>query len=276
MNDKSEIQHLPAPANTRDQLSKSSQDLIARGRQDLVKALAPDRYERDSCDEGVYEKLSRTERDAVLKEVGNYIQRGDNLTSEELFARGVTYFSGDGVPQDYEEAIVWFRRAAERYNVKAIVYLGGMYDMGWGVPADISEAASWYTKAAELGSAHAQYKAAMIYMYELPRNVKNDDRGTMWLLKSAEQGYAEAQMWLGELYLKTTKSGARDYKEAYFWSYLAHELYTTDNRTLVAGSTARNRDKAATFLTDAELAQTQDRVKKWLEERATRPVEFWP
>ncbi len=46
------------------------------------------------------------------------------------------YDNGRGVPQDYQEALKWYRLAAEQGNAIAQYNLGFMYDNGEGVPQD--------------------------------------------------------------------------------------------------------------------------------------------
>jgi len=48
----------------------------------------------------------------------------------------VTYDKGQGVPQDYREALKWYRLAAEQGNAAAQNNLGTMYERGLGVPQD--------------------------------------------------------------------------------------------------------------------------------------------
>src|ERR1035437_670073 len=47
---------------------------------------------------------------------------------------GGAYLIGDGVPQDYVQAAVWFRKAAEQGRADAQYYLGGLYREGHGFP----------------------------------------------------------------------------------------------------------------------------------------------
>ena len=42
---------------------------------------------------------------------------------------GVMYDNGEGVPQDYKEAVKWYRLAAEQGNANAQTNLGNMYEM---------------------------------------------------------------------------------------------------------------------------------------------------
>ncbi|TAL05927.1 MAG: sel1 repeat family protein, partial [Verrucomicrobia bacterium] len=47
---------------------------------------------------------------------------------------GVCYQNGQGVQQDYNEAVKWFRRSAEQNDQVAQCYLGFCYLAGHGVP----------------------------------------------------------------------------------------------------------------------------------------------
>ncbi len=64
------------------------------------------------------------------------------------FNLGAMYGRGQGVPQDYAEAVKWFRKAAEQGNAHAQTSLGFMYSKGRGVPQDYVQAHMWYTLAA--------------------------------------------------------------------------------------------------------------------------------
>ena len=64
---------------------------------------------------------------------------------------GVMYDNGDGVPQDYKEAVKWYRLAAEQGDAKAQNNLGFMYQIGQGVLQDNAIAHMWYNIAAANG-----------------------------------------------------------------------------------------------------------------------------
>ena len=53
--------------------------------------------------------------------------------------------------QDFNEAVKWFRKAAEQGEYISHYYLGLCYENGEGVPQDKAEAVKWYRKAAEQG-----------------------------------------------------------------------------------------------------------------------------
>ena len=75
-------------------------------------------------------------------------EQGHNMAQHTL---GLAYDKGEGVPQDYQEAVKWYRLAAEQGNDASQWILGGMYKKGEGVPQDYQEAVKWYRLAAEQG-----------------------------------------------------------------------------------------------------------------------------
>jgi hypothetical protein len=57
------------------------------------------------------------------------------------------------VPQDYAEAMRWYRLAAEQGDADAQGNLGVMYDTGTGVPQDYVAAHMWFNLSAAQGDA---------------------------------------------------------------------------------------------------------------------------
>jgi len=81
-------------------------------------------------------------------------QQGD---AEAQYNLGLCYLTGNGVSQDYVEAIQWITKAAEQGYASAEFMLGLHYANGDGVRKSAAEAAKWYTKAAEQGDVDAQF-----------------------------------------------------------------------------------------------------------------------
>jgi hypothetical protein len=129
------------------------------------------------------------------------------------------YLHGDGVAQDYKEAVKWFRLAADQKDPMAQSVLGAMYRDGQGVIQDYEESAKWFRLAAEKGDADAQYELGVAY--EEGKGVIQDLREAVkWIRLSAEQGYALAQENLGFLYV--SGQGVRlDIVRAYMWFSVA-------------------------------------------------------
>jgi uncharacterized protein len=57
------------------------------------------------------------------------------------------YAFGYGVPQNYAEAVKWYRKAAEQSDAEAQAFLGMMYGTGRGVPVDYIKAHMWFSLA---------------------------------------------------------------------------------------------------------------------------------
>ncbi|HXS69820.1 MAG TPA: tetratricopeptide repeat protein, partial [Candidatus Polarisedimenticolia bacterium] len=56
---------------------------------------------------------------------------------------GVCYQNGQGVKQDYQEAVKWFKKSADQNDSVAQCYLGVCYQAGFGVPQEYGQAAKW-------------------------------------------------------------------------------------------------------------------------------------
>jgi TPR repeat protein len=160
-----------------------------------------------------------TSNDEPLAQLRLRAEKGDPLAQYTL---GTRYAKGQGVPQDYVQAIAWYRKAAEQGLADAQNDLGALYAQGLGVPRDYAQAVSWYRKAAEQGHAIAQYNLGV--MYANGQGVAQDDaEAAAWYRKAAEQGDAVAQYSLGKLYAKG-KGVARDDAQAALWYRKAAEL----------------------------------------------------
>src|SRR5690606_35554652 len=80
------------------------------------------------------------------------------------FSLGLIYFEGrDDIPKDYNEALKWFRMAADQGDAHAQYHIGIMYHKGHGVTYDINEAMKWYRMAADNEEMHAQFTLGTIY-----------------------------------------------------------------------------------------------------------------
>lgn len=122
-------------------------------------------------------------------------EQGDAYAQVNL---GWMYDTGSGVPEDDDQAVVWFRLAANQGDSVAQSYLGLMYFKGRGVPKDYKKAANWFGRAADQGDAVAQSNLAV--MYENGWGVPKDDAKAMkWYRLAAEQGDADAKARLEEL-----------------------------------------------------------------------------
>ena len=83
---------------------------------------------------------------AQLKTLGN---KGNARAQYNL---GFMYAEGTGVPQDFDQAVSWFRKSAEQGNALGQFSLGAMYANGFGVPKDLVIAYMWRNLAAAQGN----------------------------------------------------------------------------------------------------------------------------
>lgn len=99
----------------------------------LRRAIAQDDRDREEFLQSVFDNILQ------LAEQGNLDAQGD---------LGIMYYTGLGIPQNYQEAAKWFRLSAEQGEKIAQLNLGNMYDQGLGVPQDVVLAHMWVTLAA--------------------------------------------------------------------------------------------------------------------------------
>ena len=118
----------------------------------------------------------------------------DNRSTKELYSLGYSCYQ----KEDYEQAVKYFRLAAEQEYVFAQFMLGLCYYYGRGVARDYGEAVNLYRKAAEQGDADAQNNLGNCYYYG--NGVAQDyGEAVKWYRKAAAQGYEEAKAKLKRL-----------------------------------------------------------------------------
>lgn len=107
---------------------------------------------------------------------------------------GDMYFAGHGVTLDRVQAAIWFRKAAEQGHVKAQYRMGCCFS--WDETEEgQAEAAQWYLMAAKQGDATAQFNLGLCYQYGegLTRAYA---KAAKWYIKAAKQGHNGAQVQL--------------------------------------------------------------------------------
>ncbi len=112
---------------------------------------------------------------------------------------GYAYDRGKGVPENKKEAVKWYKKAADQGHVYAQVELGLAYSDGKGVPENKKEAAKWYRKAADQGNKHAQYFLGSAYS-DGDGVPKDEKEAAKWYKKAADQGHDISQYFLGCAY----------------------------------------------------------------------------
>jgi len=118
---------------------------------------------------------------------------------ESLYAIGMLYWQGEGVPQDYGIATVWLKQAADINHPGAQTKLGYLYTMGQGVPQNYGEAARYFQLAAAQGDPDARHNLDMLAQQGLlpaeeqavaaAEPVPGLDAGEAWILQQDPEHY---------------------------------------------------------------------------------------
>ena len=125
----------------------------------------------------------------------------DNAIAHDWYVKAYEHGNGNaacnlgraylqGVPQDYDAALQWFRRAADLSIPEAVNDVGLMYANGYGVPRDSQEALRSFMRASEMGSAAAANNAGLMYASQYGANSVNAIR---WFSKAADMGSVDAR-----------------------------------------------------------------------------------
>jgi len=73
---------------------------------------------------------------------------------------GMMFLKGQGVSQSYEDAGVWFLKAAEQRVPQAQFQVGTLYLNGQGLPRDVEQAYAWFTAGASHHHGNSEAAAA--------------------------------------------------------------------------------------------------------------------
>lgn len=131
-----------------------------------------------------------------MKLFNRYVRAGEENDATAQYYLGKTLAAGKGVPACYEEALDWFRLAAENGLVKAKYRMAMMLFQGLGAPEDRVQAATYLREAAEGGYPAAEFAWGKFLL----GSSRNDNRqeAAPWIRQAAEQGYFPAAEFLGE------------------------------------------------------------------------------
>lgn len=80
------------------------------------------------------------------------VSSNETSDGEDEFKRAQTYYD----ESDYQSAVYWLKKAADKGHAIATSDVGLMYEYGIGVPVSITEAEKYYKKAASLGYDYAK------------------------------------------------------------------------------------------------------------------------
>ncbi|MBN2300396.1 MAG: sel1 repeat family protein, partial [Acholeplasmataceae bacterium] len=111
------------------------------------------------------------------------------------------------------KAFEWFMVAAKQHHTEAEYYVGLYYQNGKGIPQNIDQAIYWYEKAALKKNRNALYHLAMILIKQEDKDFKVIAR---LLEQAAAQDHPHAQYNLAVMYQKGD-GVVQDLKRSFFW-----------------------------------------------------------
>lgn len=171
-----------------------------------------------------YQRWKAGQHEQMLALVQPLAVEGDAMAQ---FLLGGFYSRGEGVLQDEEKAVAWWRKAAEQGLASAQNELGVALTDGRGVDEpDLVQAVAWYRRAAAQGLVVAQANLGL--MYWNGQGVRQDDRAAIALFEeAARKGLGWAQYYLGEAY-ETGRGVNMNSRKATEWYLMAAERDYTE------------------------------------------------
>jgi TPR repeat protein len=163
---------------------------------------------------------------------------------------GIAFEFGQGVDKNVDEAIHWYRVAANRGDPVAQTNLGYLYETGGNGFKDLAEAAKWYLRAAVSGFARAKFNLGVLYLQGTGVE-KSDEEAAHWIGQAAEAGCPRAMAALGYLYANG-KGVPRDPRKA---SELIQKSAKKDDSNLCA--------RISPEPSDATIAERRWRSQGW-------------
>ena len=150
---------------------------------------------------------------------------------------------------DYATALQLIRPLADCGVAEAQVNVGLMYSAGWGVPENHAEAVKWFQLAADQG--HAEGQRWLGEMYYVSQNYAD---ALIWFQRAADQENEYAQAMLGDMYSKG-EGVPQDYVRAYMWYVLA----LASNQVLVV----KRIVALEPHMTHVQMAEASKLAREW-------------
>ena len=137
--------------------------------------------------------------------------KNGNAAAQNLL--GYYYSVGDGVNKSEEQAVVWYKKAADQGHKSALYKLGGYsYKGESGMTKSLKDAFNYWKKAADLGHPLSQLEISSMFQngtgYDKDGiQLLKDSKEAMelaleWCDKAAKNGNNWAQLGLGNIFLK--------------------------------------------------------------------------
>lgn len=106
---------------------------------------------------------------------------------ENMVLLGDLFQYNVGILKDFDKAIYWYKRAAAKGNINAMLNLAELYNLSLG---EYGNAIIWYEKAANKGNIDAMDWLGALYSYE--GEMQNLEKAKSWFQKACDKGNNDA------------------------------------------------------------------------------------
>jgi TPR repeat protein len=155
-----------------------------------------------------------------------YLDLANAGDAKACFNLGLMYHDGDGVQQNIEEAVNWYKKSAQLNYKEAQYILASLVFNREIQSVSYADAVQYYQQAAELGHVKSQLNLGMLY-YRGDVITQDLNASFKWLSLAASNNNSEAQGYLANLYMQGI-GVAQDVVKAAMWLMLATQ--NEDNR----------------------------------------------
>lgn len=188
--------------------------------------------------------------------VQELLAKANNGDEKSCIELGSMYADGDGVEQNYEEAIRYYQMAASMGNKEAYKHLGWLYFDDKYFPSDYEISFKYMKKAADLGDSIAQTHIAQAYQYGI-WGAPEEDRSLMkkYFEMALNNGEAHAFYTVGMNYLIGGGGYPEDVTKAAEYFRNAAER----------GSSKGQLEYALCFFNGTGVSKNMSECVKWLE-----------
>ena len=171
--------------------------------------------------------------------------------------------NGQGVFMDTEEAVKWYRLAADQELPEAQHRMFACCMDGVGIERNPANAAKWCRKAAEAGHGDAMFDMGMLYVSGT--GVEENAKGAFrWFRKGAERGHTMCLYKFGQCY-KLGFGVEKDEDEASKWQNKAVAEWRTNAN---AGDTSAMRKLADLYMSGDVVELDKEEAVKWFRKGA--------
>jgi len=181
--------------------------------------------------------------------------------TDAQYLMGVAYRTGDGVPKDAENSLIWYGKAAAKNHPRALYDLALHYLEQKTNRASLEMANALMLRAAQIGHREAQFQCALNCWQ---RDSSQDcEAGREWISKAAENGWPRAEFALFQMCFNGARPSqdcpafAKDPLEAVKWLRRAADHGNPEAQSVLAvmlirgTSMKQNKAKAENLLWEA-------------------------